>query len=500
MKRTKIVCTLGPATSSPQVIKELIRAGMDVARINLSHGAHEEHRERIRLVRRIAGEMQKEIGILADLQGPKIRTGELPEPMELREGMRLSLRWAGVKTPPPAAMPVITVDYPHLATDLKAGNMVYLRDGLLHLRVEKVIQEDVYCRVIKGGELPSRQGVALPGVSLSLPAVTEKDLVDLDFLLKEGVDFIALSFVRRAEHIDEVRRIIAGIKEKTPEICTGGPCLIAKIENEEGFKKRGEILAAADGIMVARGDLGVEVPPEEVPLLQESLIELANRLGKPVITATEMLESMVRNPRPTRAEVTDIAHAIISGTDAVMLSAETAVGRYPVQAVEMMARVARRIESSLNYAEHLERRQKNRGKKNLGVAEAISHATCQIALDLGAQAIITATQSGGTARMVSMYRPRAPILAATPNLDVARTLSLSWGVTAMLVPATTTTDATLDVSVQAAVEHRFVKKGDLVVITGGLRTGIPGTTNLLQVHEIETEARDTDPEGEPAGE
>jgi pyruvate kinase len=318
--------------------------------------------------------------------------------------------------------------------------------------------------------------------------------------MKEGVDFIALSFVRRAEHIDEVRRIIAGIKEENPEACTGGPCLIAKIENEEGFKKRGEILAAADGIMVARGDLGVEVPPEEVPLLQESLIELANRLGKPVITATEMLESMVSNPRPTRAEVTDIAHAIISGTDAVMLSAETAVGRYPVQAVEMMARVARRIESSLNYAEDLERRQKNRGKKRLGVAEAISHATCQIALDLGAQAIITATQSGGTARMVSMYRPRAPILAATPNLDVARVLSLSWGVTAILVPVTTTTETTLDVSVRAAVARRFVKKGDLVVITGGLRTGIPGTTNLLQVHEIEADARDAVPMEEPAGE
>jgi pyruvate kinase len=500
MKRTKIVCTLGPVSTKPKTIREMIQAGMDVARINLSHGTHEEHKERIRLVRSIAGEMQKEIGILADLQGPKIRTGKLPEPMDLKEGMRLCLRWAGVGAPPPAGVPVITVDYPHLAADLETGSMIYLRDGLLHLRVEKILAEDVYCRVIKGGELCSRQGVALPGVSLSLPAVTEKDLVDLDFLMKEGVDFIALSFVRRAEHIDEVRRIIAGIKEENPEACTGGPCLIAKIENEEGFKKRGEILAAADGIMVARGDLGVEVPPEEVPLLQESLIELANRLGKPVITATEMLESMVSNPRPTRAEVTDIAHAIISGTDAVMLSAETAVGRYPVQAVEMMARVARRIESSLNYAEDLERRQKNRGKKRLGVAEAISHATCQIALDLGAQAIITATQSGGTARMVSMYRPRAPILAATPNLDVARVLSLSWGVTAILVPVTTTTETTLDVSVRAAVARRFVKKGDLVVITGGLRTGIPGTTNLLQVHEIEADARDAVPMEEPAGE
>lgn len=492
MKRTKIVCTLGPATTKPKVIKELVRAGMDVARINLSHGTHEEHKERIEIIRRVGQEMKTrvgaEIGILADLQGPKIRVGELPEPMDLQEGMNLCLRWIGEKSPPPAEVPAITVDYLNLAVDLKKGNMVYLRDGLIHLRVEKVLAENVYCRVIKGGELGSRQGVALPGISLSLPAVTEKDLIDLEFLMKEGVDFIALSFVRCAEHVDEVRRIITGAEceEVRARARAGSPRLIAKIENEEGFKKRGEVLAAADGIMVARGDLGVEVPPEEVPLLQESLIELANRLGKPVITATEMLESMVRNPRPTRAEVTDIAHAIISGTDAVMLSAETAVGRYPVQAVEMMARVARRIESSLNYAEHLQRRQRNRGKKHLEVAEAISHATCQIALDLGAQAIITATQSGSTARMVSMYRPRAPILAATPNPDVARTLSLSWGVTAMLVPFSTTTDATLDVSVRAAVESRLVKKDDLVVITGGLRTGIPGTTNLLQVHQIKT--------------
>lgn len=353
-----------------------------------------------------------------------------------------------------------------------------MRDGLIQLRVEKVLREAVCCRVLKGGELNSRQGVTLPGVSLNLPAVTEKDLADLEFALKEEVDFIALSFVRRAGHVDEVRRIIvqAGSEAR----------IIAKIENEEGFKRRGEILAAADGLMVARGDLGIEVPPEEVPLMQKTLIKLANRLGKPVITATEMLESMVRNPRPTRAEVTDVAYAIISGTDAVMLSAETATGRYPVQAVKMMTRIASKIEPSLDYEEQL-RLASDRRKKPFGVADAISHATCQIAFDLGARAIITCTQSGSTARMVAKYRPQAPVLAPTPSIHVARALTLSWGVIPMQVPMTTTTDATLDAGIQAAVNSGLVKRGDLVVITGGLRTGIPGTTNLLQVHEINGE-------------
>ncbi len=479
MKKTKIVCTLGPASSSPETLRQMARAGMDVVRLNFSHGTHEEHRERIRLVRQISREIGKEIGILVDLQGPKIRTGRLEKPLLLEEGNRLYLVPAGTSfLPAEEDLPAVTVDYPYIASDLKEGNTVFMRDGLIQLRVEKVLREAVCCRVLKGGELNSRQGVTLPGVSLNLPAVTEKDLADLEFALKEEVDFIALSFVRRAGHVDEVRRIIvqAGSEAR----------IIAKIENEEGFKRRGEILAAADGLMVARGDLGIEVPPEEVPLMQKTLIKLANRLGKPVITATEMLESMVRNPRPTRAEVTDVAYAIISGTDAVMLSAETATGRYPVQAVKMMTRIASKIEPSLDYEEQL-RLASDRRKKPFGVADAISHATCQIAFDLGARAIITCTQSGSTARMVAKYRPQAPVLAPTPSIHVARALTLSWGVIPMQVPMTTTTDATLDAGIQAAVNSGLVKRGDLVVITGGLRTGIPGTTNLLQVHEINGE-------------
>lgn len=475
MKKTKIVCTLGPSSSTLPVIKELIRAGMDVARINFSHGTHEQHGELIRLVRQAARELGREIGVLADIQGPKIRTGVLPEPLELEEGSRLYLVKEERARPEGVEHPVITVDYEYLLEDLSIGNSVYLNDGLIHLQVEKVVDDALLCRVVEGGRLQSRKGVSLPGVSVRLPAVTEKDLRDLEFLAKTGVDFIALSFVRRAKHVDEVRQILRDLGLETK--------IIAKIENEEGFNRKDGILSTADGIMVARGDLGIELPLENVPLIQSSLIQSANRLGKPVITATEMLESMIRNPRPTRAEVTDVAHAIMAGTDAVMLSAETAVGRHPVQTVEMMARIARRIESSLDYEEILRGKQE-RILRTLTVADAISHATCQTASDLRAQAIITSTQSGSTARMVSKYRPKPPILAATPNPQVAKELTLSWGVIPMVVPFTKTTDATLDVSIQAAVASGLVKKGDLVIITAGVRTGIPGTTNLLQVHEI----------------
>lgn len=475
MKKTKIVCTLGPSSSTLPVIKELIRAGMDVARINFSHGTHEQHGELIRLVRQAARELGREIGVLADIQGPKIRTGVLPEPLELEEGSRLYLVKEERARPEGVEHPVIPVDYEYLLEDLSIGNSVYLNDGLIHLQVEKVVDDALLCRVVEGGRLQSRKGVSLPGVSVRLPAVTEKDLRDLEFLAKTGVDFIALSFVRRAKHVDEVRQILRDLGLETK--------IIAKIENEEGFNRKDGILSTADGIMVARGDLGIELPLENVPLIQSSLIQSANRLGKPVITATEMLESMIRNPRPTRAEVTDVAHAIMAGTDAVMLSAETAVGRHPVQTVEMMARIARRIESSLDY-EEIHRGKQERILRTLTVADAISHATCQTASDLRAQAIITSTQSGSTARMVSKYRPKPPILAATPNPQVAKELTLSWGVIPMVVPFTKTTDATLDVSIQAAVASGLVKKGDLVIITAGVRTGIPGTTNLLQVHEI----------------
>lgn len=479
VKRTKIVCTLGPSSSTLPVIKELIKAGMNVARINMSHGTHAEHRERIELVRAAARELQTVVGILIDIQGPKIRTGVLQKKILLKDNTLVCL--ASEHKPLPSVgnnYPLITADYEYLVEDSRIGNIIYLHDGLIKLCVEKVGENSLLCRVLEGGELDSKKGLSLPGVSVRLPALTEKDLRDLKFAAESGVDFIALSFARRASHIEEVRRALQSYGRKAQ--------IIAKIENQEGYDNREAILSAADGLMVARGDLGTELPLEDVPIIQRTLIRAANRHGKPVITATEMLESMIRNSRPTRAEATDVAHAILDGTDAVMLSGETAIGRYPVQAVEVMSRVARRIEATLEYEgpHTLEKREDYAREKSITIGDAVSHGTCQIAADLKVRAIITATQSGSTARMVSKYRPNTAILATTPNPEVARELSIIWGVTSMVVPGAKTTDETLDQSIQAALASGLVKKGDLVVVTAGVRTGIPGTTNLLQVQEV----------------
>jgi pyruvate kinase len=481
IKKTKIVCTLGPSSSTLPVIKELIKAGMNVARINMSHGTPAEHRNRIELVRTAARELGTVVGILIDIQGPKLRTGVLPKKMLLKDNTLVYL--ASEHKPLSSGdkdYPLIRVDYEYLVEDSKIGNTIYLHDGLIKLRVEKVEDDSLLCRVLEGGELDSKKGLSLPGVSVRLPALTEKDLQDLKFAVEIGADFVALSFARRASHIEEVRHALQKYGRKI--------MIIAKIENEEGYDRREDILSVADGLMVARGDLGTELPLEDVPIIQRTLIHAANRNGKPVITATEMLESMIRNSRPTRAEATDVAHAILDGTDAVMLSGETAVGRYPVQAVEVMSRVARRIEATLEYEGYNVAQKKKTGagggENSITVGDAVSHGTCQIATDLGAQAIITATQSGSTARMVSKYRPNTPVLATTPKPEVARELSLIWGVTPMVVPGANTTDETLDQSIQTALAKGFVKKGDLVVITAGVRTGIPGTTNLLQVQEV----------------
>lgn len=470
MKKTKIVCTMGPAVAETEMVKRLIAAGMDVIRLNFSHGDHEGHRRAMETVRLASQETGEPVGILVDIQGPKIRVCCLPGPVMLEEGSTVHLVGGDNIL---AADNRIPVDYPTIAEDVPVGNTVFLADGLIQLIVEGVADGSLVCRVVRGGELTSRKGVTLPGVSVRLPAVTDKDVEDIDFAIAEGADFLALSFVRRPEHIEEVRE---RLKAKG---CRAR--IIAKIENQEGFNNREAILHAADGIMVARGDLGIEVPPEEVPLMQQQLIRAANLVGKPVITATEMLESMIRNPRPTRAEVTDVAHAILNGTDALMLSEETAIGKNPVAAVEIMAKVAERTESSLDYEEIL-------SKKRIGsfrtISEAISHATCQTAMDLNAAAIITATQSGSTARKVSKFRPKAPIFASTPSPSVLRQLTLSWGVLPVLVPHTYTTDEMLDVSIEAIVRKGLVKEGDLVIITAGVRTGLPGSTNLLQVNRI----------------
>ncbi|HEX3046727.1 MAG TPA: pyruvate kinase [Bacillota bacterium] len=472
MKRTKIICTLGPASSDPAVLEKMIRNGMNIARLNFSHGSYEEHAKRIRLVRETAQKVGTHVGILADLQGPKIRIGTLEqEPLILKEGQRLILT---INSARQGESGVVFVDYPTLVKDVMVGGQLYLADGMIGLKVNSCSKDSLDCEVLNEGELTSHKGVTLPGVSVNLPALTEKDRSDLEFVIRSQVDFIAISFARRAEHLAEIRALVAQQG--------GKQLLIAKIENQEGVNNSPAIIKECDGFMVARGDLGVEVPLEEVPLIQRYLIELCNSAGKPVITATEMLESMIRNPRPTRAEITDIAHAILDGTDAIMLSAETAVGKYPATAVEMMNRVAQKMENSLKYEEILAKKKVAEGPS---VADAISHATCQAAFDLQVKAIICSTQSGSTARMVSKYRPKVPIMAATPYESVARQLTISWGVSPVIVPFSKDIDSMIDAGVVAAKDNGWVRPHDLVVISAGVRTGVPGSTNLLKVHEVE---------------
>lgn len=472
MKKTKIICTLGPASSDPAVLERMINSGMNIARLNFSHGAYEEHARRIKLVRQVAAKVGKPVGILADLQGPKIRIGKLTvEPLILNEGDRIHLTIDREKG---RTSGYVFVDYPTLIKDVTLGDKIFLADGMIELKITAIGETDLQCEVVGGGELTSKKGLTLPGVSVNLPALMEKDRSDLEFVIKEQVDLIALSFARKAEHILEIRQLVNDLG--------GDQLLIAKIENEEGLKNSEEIIQVADGIMVARGDLGVEIPPEEVPLVQKQLIEICNNAGKPVITATEMMESMIRNPRPTRAEITDVAHAIMDGTDAIMLSAETAVGKFPVAVVHIMSRVAERIEASLKYEKIL-------AKKRVGsfpsVADAISHATCQTAMDLKAAAIITSTQSGSTARMVSKYRSPAPIVAVTPSERIAQQLSISWGVNPVLAPPAQNIDEMFDLSIESAKKAGFVNVNDLIVLTAGVRTGVPGSTNLLQVLTVE---------------
>lgn len=472
MKKTKIIGTLGPASSDPFVLEKMIKAGLNVVRLNFSHGSHAEHARRIQTVREVAAKLGQPVGILADIQGPKIRTGILnEEPLIMKEGDHFYLTVDPAKEKTPG---YIYVEYPTLIEEVHPGSTIFLADGMIEMKVITVNSTDLECAVVNGGELTSKKGVTLPGVTVNLPALMAKDRLDIEFAVQQDLDFIAISFARKAEHLREIRRLV--------ESLGGNQLLIAKIENEEGFRNSEEILAASDGLMVARGDLGAEVPLEEIPLLQSRLIRICNAAGKPVITATEMLESMVRNPRPTRAEITDIAHAIQDGTDAIMLSAETAVGKYPVAAVAIMSQVAKRIEASLQYGRIL-------ASKEIGtfpnVADAISHATCQIALDLKVVAVISSTQSGSTARMVAKYRPQAPIIATTPSAKVVQQLTLVWGVYPIMVSPASDIDTMLDTSVAAAKQHGFIKQGDLVVITAGVRTGVPGSTNLLKVHYID---------------
>ncbi|NLU48952.1 MAG: pyruvate kinase, partial [Syntrophomonadaceae bacterium] len=446
-----------------------IEKGMNVARLNFSHGTHDEHRRRMQLVRQAAAELGRKVGIMLDTKGPEIRTGPLQAgQVELKAGQQFIL----TNRPVGGDEREVQVSYAELPAQVKPGDCIMVADGLISMTVVTTDGTDITCRVVSGGVLGQRKGINLPGVRTNLPFLSQKDIDDLNFGFDNGIDFVAASFVRTADDVIDIRRI-AEQRDSQVDI-------IAKIESQEGVNNLDDIIKVADGIMVARGDLGVEIPTEEVPLVQKAIIEKCRAQGKVVIIATQMLESMVHNPRPTRAEASDIANAIFDGADAVMLSAETAQGAYPVEAVETMARIAHRTEQALPYEEML------RGKQflgNLSVTDAISYATCATAMDLGASAILTATKSGHTARMVAKYRPRAPIIATTPSLQVARKLTLVWGVQSMVVSETHGTDEMIEEALRGAIAMKAISYGDLVVVTAGT-PGVPGTTNLLRVQVV----------------
>ncbi|ABG52092.1 pyruvate kinase [Trichodesmium erythraeum IMS101] len=470
LRRTKIVATIGPATIKPDVLRELIKAGATTLRLNFSHGTHEDHQNSIRLIRQTSFELNQTVAILQDLQGPKIRLGKFETgSISLEDGDPFILT-SHLKL---GTQKISSVTYEPLADEVPEGAKILLDDGKVEMLVEKVdkTEKELHCRVVVGGTLSNNKGVNFPGVYLSIKALTDKDRKDLMFGLDQGVDWVALSFVRNPQDVIEIKQLIANAGKKVP--------VIAKIEKHEAIEQMEEILALCNGVMVARGDLGVELPAEEVPLLQKRLISTSNRMGIPVITATQMLDSMVNNPRATRAEISDVANAIIDGTDAVMLSNETAVGKYPVEAVTTMATIAKRIEqevitcnvSSMNDTGH-------------SIPNAISHAVSQIAQELDAAAIMSLTKTGATARNVSKFRPKTPILAVTPHVDVARQLQLVWGVKPLLVLDLPSAGQTFQSAINVAQENELLVDGDLVVMTAGTLQGIAGSTDLIKVEVV----------------
>ncbi|UPA30686.1 pyruvate kinase [Terrisporobacter glycolicus] len=472
-KKTKIVCTLGPASQSEETLTKLMENGLNVCRFNFSHGCHQEHKERMDAVKKVREKLNKPVAILLDTKGPEIRTGNFADPeVFLEEGSKFTITMADVM----GTKEICTVSYKGLADDVVKGDLILIDDGLVGLRVEEVVGEEIHCIVENSGIVKNHKGVNVPGVKINLPALTPKDISDIEFGITQGIDFIAASFVRKASDVLAIREVLENNDATYIQI-------ISKIENQEGVDNLDEILQVSDGLMVARGDLGVEIPTEEMPIVQKEMIKKCNELGKPVITATQMLDSMIRNPRPTRAEVTDVANAIYDGTDAIMLSGETAAGKYPVEAVKTMATIAKRIEETLDYDNIL----RSKGLNNTNVTDAISYATCTTAKSLTASGIVTSTSSGHTARMVSKFRPNTPIIAATPNERTSRQLSLSWGVYTVNCQQAGNTDDLIDNSIEASKNEGFIHDGELVVITAGVPTGVSGTTNLIKVHVVSEE-------------
>lgn len=471
MRKTKIICTLGPAVDKESVLKELFIKGMDVARMNFSHGSHSEHKKRADLFKKIREEVKKPVPLLLDTKGPEIRIGKFQkDEILLKQDSEFILYNEDLEGDEKG----VSVSYKELYKDVKKGTKVLINDGLVELEVFKVENKNVHCICLNGGQIGNNKGVNVPGIKLNLPSLTKKDIDDIKFAIKNEFDFIAASFVRKAVDVVEIKKVLNKYDGTDIKV-------IAKIENREGIENIDEIIKVSDGIMVARGDLGVEIPVEEVPVVQKNLITKCYNAGKPVITATQMLDSMIRNPRPTRAETSDVANAIFDGTSAIMLSGEIAVGKYPIESLEMMAKISKKTESSINYWERFVRGH----YYNLdNVTNAISHATCTTSYDLEASAIITVTHSGNTARMISKFRPQCPIIANTVEPRVQRQLSLSWGVIPFLTKPVESTDEMFDVGVETALTSGLVQNGDLVVITAGVPVGITGTTNILKVHVV----------------
>ncbi|MBW3624880.1 MAG: pyruvate kinase [Armatimonadetes bacterium] len=475
-RRTKIICTMGPATDSRETLRALIEAGLDCARLNFSHGEFSEHERRIRLLREAAQDAGRPIAILADLPGPKMRIGTIQNgTVQLRRGDPFTLTLREV----PGDEREVHLPDKEVFEAVKKGNVLFLDDGLIEIRVEEVTPEEIHTQVVDGGPLSSNKGLVLPGVKLNIPSVTDEDREALRFIARQDIDWVAASFVRHADDVREIRKFLKSQGSMLP--------IIAKIEKHEAIECLDAILKASDALMVARGDLGVEMPIYRLPLLQKQIINRCNCMGKPVITATQMLDSMIRNPRPTRAEVSDVANAVLDGTDCVMLSGETAVGQYPVETVRMMSQVILQAESSFDYNGA---RWRDMSLQEDNITDAVSQATCDIARDLNASVILTSTSSGYTARMVSRHRPETPIIGITSNPQTYRRLALTWGVLPVLTPPAYNTDETLETAAQTALDQGIVKEGDLVVITAGVPTGVAGNTNMVKIHRIGTPVLD----------
>lgn len=472
MRKTKIVCTLGPATDNEDVLRAMIAEGMNVARFNFSHGTHREHLKRLKTLRRLRDEAGKPIAALLDTKGPEIRVKTFEnKKVMLQEGQIFTLTSREVE----GTSQIVSITYKDLPKDVEVGNRILIDDGLIEMRVEEIKDgTDICCRVINGGPVSDRKGVNVPGVMLSMPFISEQDRDDILFGIEEEFDFIAASFVRTAGDILKIRRILE--EENCYRIK-----IIAKIENMQGVENIDDIIQVSDGIMVARGDMGVEIPSEEVPIIQKMIIKKVYLAGKQVITATQMLDSMIKNPRPTRAETADVANAIYDGTSAIMLSGETAAGLYPVESVRMMAKIACRIEEDIDYSKKFFQRER---KSNPNVTDAICHATCTTAHDLKARAILTVTKSGGSAYMISKYRPQCDVIGGSTYPHVCRQMNLSWGVTPILLEEEQDVFELFEHSIGKCEEAGYLKRDDLVVLTTGVPLGMSGTTNMLKVHVV----------------